>query len=1845
MSRKIAGCHLDDLIYEGSNSIIYRARREADNRPVVLKMLKHTYPPPERIAWFKREFELIRNLNPANGSGQALAGVIAAYSLEVDHQRWVMVLEDFGGESLDRFVRDGPYVPDGSPAEPMALAIRVAGILGRVHQRHIMHKDINPSNIVVNASTGEVRLIDFGISTVLSRENPTLRNPNVLEGTLAYMSPEQTGRMNRALDYRTDFYSLGVTFYQMLTGQLPFPTDDPMALVHAHLAIQPAPPHTLNPAVPLPLSEIVLKLMAKNAEDRYQSAHGLIADLEACLPPDGRDAGQIEPFSLGRHDLSDRFQIPQKLYGRGAEIEILLDAFERSSAPSPATAAAGVAGGRVEMILVTGSAGIGKSALVQEIYKPVTRRRGYFISGKFDQLQRDVPYASLVQAFRSLIRQLLTESEAQIDDWRDRLLAALGSNGQVMIDVIPELEMIVGPQPAPPALPPAEAQTRFNLVFQNLIRVFTQPDHPLALFLDDLQWADAASLGLLQLLMTAPDIRNLLIIGAYRDQEVGETHPLAATLEAIQEAGAAVNRIALQPLDLPHITRLIADTLHSPPDGVEPLAQLVQAKTNGNPFFLNEFLKSLYHEGLLVFTPPAAPRNGEGASPGGWVWDLAQIRARRMTDNVVELLIGQVRKLGPGTQRVLKLAACIGNQFDLLTLAIVNEKPPSATAADLWEAIVEGLVLPLDDTYRLADLGVDDLVSEIRIDYRFAHDRIREAAYELISAADRQAVHWQVGRLLLKNTPDSEREQKIFDIVNQLNLGLAILEQPADRLELAELNLLAGRRAKASAAFGPAFNYLLTGLGLMTAPHPPLAAAGPTNGADPWEQHYDLTLAFHVELAEAAYLSGHDEEMERGIDLILRRARTLLDRISAYEARIWAYIAQNKLREAVTTGLGALRLLGLEFPEEPTQADVGQGLAETQAVIAGRRIEEFVNLPEMEDPHLLAAMRTLSVLSNASYGGFPELYSLVILKMVQLSVQHGHSLQSATAYASYGLILSGVVGDIDAGYEFGRLALGLVERLNLAEQEPMPAFLFHSFIGHQKEHTGRTVKPLLELHRHTRETGALGIAGASLFFSSAHAFWAGQELSGLERELLTYAEALAQLNQKPFLYMIQLYRQAALNLIGPAQNACRLAGESYDEEKMLPLHEEVNHQAAINFLYLSKLFLCYLFQQPRAAVQHADTAEKYLPATMGMVTVPVFYFYDALARLAVYPEADPAEREEILARVSADQEKIENWARHAPMNHRHKHLLVEAERARVLGQDSEARDYFDQAIDLARENGYLHEEGLANELAGQFYLARGQARVAEHYLRDAHYAYLHWGAAAKAEELKARFPQFLAQDTAPHLRDTVTATTQTAPHLSSTLDLGSVLKASQAISGEIVLERLLTRLMRIVIENAGAQKGYLILEKKGRPAREPASRDVALADLVIEAEGTVDQAEVIAPEDAAVETSGKVPVAIVNYVARTRENVVLNDATREGIFTQDPYITRHQPKSILCMPLISQGKLNGIVYLENNLSTGAFTPDRQEVLRLLSGQAAISIANAKLYAHQVELTRAASRFVPHEFLTLLNKESLVEIKLGDHVQMDMTILVSDIRSFTTMSEKMTPQENFDFINAYLQWVAPVIRQNRGFIGKYMGDGIMAFFPGAADRAVRASIDILKQISRFNAERQAKRHAHGPVQTGIGLHTGSVMLGTVGEEGRMQGDVMSDAANLANRLEGLTKFYGASLVVSAETLHQLEDPGRYRVRFLGKLRVKGRQEAVSVFEILDGEPAPGIDLKLQTKSAFEEGLSLYYAARFDEARACFEAVLRSHPQDLAAARYLRQATEYLERGVPEEWTGVEIMTEK
>ncbi len=1544
----ISGYQFTQLLYSSSRTFVYRAIHQESQQVVIVKVPRQEYPTASELIQFRNQYTLTKNLN--------LPGVVQPHKLENYGNGYALIMEDYGGVSLQTHYQARALTMQ----EFFPIALQLADILDGLCRHCIIHKDIKPDNILINPQTGQVKLIDFSIASVLPRETQTPLNPSVLEGTLAYLSPEQTGRMNRGIDYRTDFYSLGVTFYQLLTGQLPFQATDPLEWIYCHIAKQPEMAHQVNPAIPPMLSHLLHKLMAKNAEDRYQSALGLKHDLLQCQQA-WQTLGEIPDFALGQRDVSDRFTIPEKLYGRAAEVASLLSAFQRVAGIAPDTTSSETTpkqqhekhSASSELMLIAGGSGIGKTAIVNEIHKPIAQQRGYFIRGKFDQFQRNIPFSGFVQAFQDLLGQLLTESDAQIERWKRKILNALGENAQVMLEVVPGLEAIIGCQLVAPELSGVAAQHRFNLVFQKFIQVFISVDHPLVIFLDDLQWADSASLKLMQLLMGEADNPYLLMIGAYRDSEVNLAHPLMLTVDAIRQAGTTVNAIALAPLSLADLNYLVADTLHTSLEEALPLTRQVYQKTQGNPFFSSQFLKSLYEQGHLTFD----------YEQGKWQYNLSQIQLLAHQGDLLEFMGQQLRQLPTETQELLKLAACIGNQFSLLLLAVVAEKSPAEVAADLWPALQEGVVLPTGETYKLFQTGEiesDALIQAVsqgeaaaskspfdfttsgavHITYQFLHDRVQQAAYCLIPEAEKPRTHLLIGRLLQQHTPVEEQQESIFAIVNQLNAGLALITDVNQREQLAQLNLKAANKARAATAYTDAYRYAATGLELLA--------------NDCWQSQYNLALALSESAAEAAYLSGDLAQMNRWIEQILHHANCLSDRLKSYQIKIEAYKAQNQRLEAVQTGLCVLKLLQVELPECPTGLDIQQGMAEVQTHLNGRSVQDLLHLPEMSDAQARAVMRILASMTAAAYFAKPNLFPLLVFKQVSLSIQYGNTVESAFAYACYGISLCGVVGDIATGYQFGQVALELVDRFNAEAVRSVTTYVVSVLIQHWQSPISQTIAPLLNAYQSGLDTGDLEHAAFAAAMYCYHAYLSGRELNGLAREMVTYGEVLAQLRQETPLYQHQLYWQVVNNLTNPGETPWVLAGPIYAEQTMLPVHQQANDRSTCCMVYIQKAYLNYLFQNYAQALEALEIAAHYLDAVASKTDIPLFYFYEALTYLAIYPWLEFVDQQACLEKVAATQAKFAQWATFAPVNYLHKLHLIEAEKYRVLNQTLEAIEAYDQAIATAEKNHCIQDKALSHELAARFYLNWGKPKLAQVYLADAYYSYARWGATAKTKDLEKHHSQLLNSilSREPELQTKVTTASSTplssSARIAQMLDFASIMKASQVLSGEIQLEKLLTTLMEIVIENSGAEKGLLLLPYEGDWYVAAKSDPNTHQHLVVTFQTTDSTESNLAPF-VSIASGQVVPQSVIHYVSRTLETLVLNDAAAEATFAMDAYMLSHRPKSVLCAPIRQQQNLIGILYLENNLANGVFTRDRLEVIQLLTAQAGISLQNAMLY--------------------------------------------------------------------------------------------------------------------------------------------------------------------------------------------------------------------------------------------------------------------------------------------------------
>ena len=1496
---QIPGYTIVEQIYESYRTAVYRAVQDAQQRLVMIKFLLCECPSFSEVVRFRNQYTITKNLT--------IPGIIHPLSLEPWQNTYALIMEDWDGISL------GQYAQGRSLAWPevFAIALQLADILDDLRRHHVIHKDIKPANILIHPESQEVKLIDFSISSLLSKETQAIKSPQELEGTLAYIAPEQTGRMNRGIDYRTDFYGLGITLYELLVGKLPFQSEDPLELVHCHIAKIPPPPHQTNPGIPLVVSDIVLKLMAKNTEDRYQSSAGLKHDLGMCLKQ-CQETGTVSEFKLGQYDHSDYFAIPEKLYGRQVEVHELLNAFER------------VAEGSSEMILVAGFSGIGKTVVVNEVHKPITRRQGYFIRGKFDQFKRNIPFSGFVQALRDLMEQLFSESDVQLAKWQTQILAAVGDNGQILIEVIPELEPLIGKQPSVPEIGGEAARNRFKFLFQKFIQVFTRPEHPLVIFLDDLQWADSESLKLIQLLMGESHEGYLLLIGAYRDNEVTAAHPLTLAIHQMGKTNAIINTLTLNPLSEESLNQLVLDTLgHSFAEG-QLLTQLLYQKTQGNPFFATQFLKVLYQEDLITFDSQTSQ----------WQCDINQIRKASITDDVVTFMVAQLQKFPSETQEVLKLAACIGSQFDLSTLAIVAQRSEARAADALWRALQEGLILSPSDSYKLylEDVEIVNNTSP-RVSYSFLHDRVQQAAYNLIPEDQKQATHLKIGQLLLQNT--SEPEANLFEIVNHWNIAIDLIDSPTAKTQLARLNWLAGRKARASVAYEPALQYFETGLNLLD--------------IDCWQTYYELALNLHEGAARTAFLCGKYQQMDQWSTAVLKQAGTVLDKVRMYDVQVQAQMAQAKPAIAIQIALEALKLLNITLPEVPTSEDIQNELKKTEALWANQDISRLASLPLMTDPEKLAAIILLSSLFAPAFIAKPEILPLIACQQIQLSIQYGNCEHSAFGYSNYSAILGTTCHDLDASYEFGQLAIYLVEKLNAKSVKARTFNQAAIFSMHGKVELHQAPPILQEGCRSAIENGDLEFAGYAAYNWSQYSYFSGLNLTDLQQGAKNYGLLLEQINQQISLSYNQLVQQAALNLLGEAEEPCYLKGAVFDEEEALENFLGNQVFSGIQYLFLHKIILCVLFSNFTRIQEYIDWSERYLSASTGMIMVPAFYFFATLSRLQICASNLACEQSQLWVEIDQGAAEMRRWAEQAPINFQHKFDLITAERYRVLSEDYLAADFYDRAIAGARDSGYIQEEALANELAARFYLNWGKEKVAAGYLQEAYSCYARWGAKAKTDDLEKRYPQLLSpilRKLAPTLNpfetiaeagtlsfhDSLHSRRSSSSGINTVLDLTTVLKASQALSGTIQLDDLLCQLTQIILQNSGGDRCALVLPNYD-------------GKWCVEAIATPENTELCS---IALADSSNLPIRLIRYVKNTQE-VLLMDDLETDLPVIDTYLSRQRPKSLLCAPLLNQGKLIGILTLENQSTSGVFTEDRLLMLNFLCTQAAISLENAKLY--------------------------------------------------------------------------------------------------------------------------------------------------------------------------------------------------------------------------------------------------------------------------------------------------------
>ncbi|MDI9244703.1 diguanylate cyclase [Marinobacter sp. CHS3-4] len=1617
---------LKSFLWRNAGRVAYRAVRESDGQEVTVETLDSEYPDRRQVAVMHHEASIaqrlagIEGVRPVNHILQHGSGNIALITDLYESSLSARLNQSSGGRL--------------SVTDVLSIAQRLVQTLDEVHAREIVHKAISPQNVLIDSKRDLLVLSGFSIASELGQEQQTQDFSGHLEGILPYMSPEQTGRMNRSLDYRSDYYSVGVLLFELLTGQPPFYAGTTLEWVHHHISQLPPQPDSLAPGIPKPVSAIVLKLLAKSPDERYQSGEGLMHDLSRCST--ALDQGRMpQDFPLGERDHSQKFLIPQALFGRDRELQQLLDLFEQAVQ------------GQTRFCLVHGYSGVGKSALVNEIDRYQIRERGFLVQSKFDQFKHGEAYSALAVTFRALVQQVLLEPEQALAKWRTRLSDALGPNGALIVDLVPELTMIIGPQPPVSELPPAEERNRLQLVLTSFLRAFAGEGHPVVLFLDDLQWSDKPTLELLRRIVTSRDQSHLLLIGAYRSNEVGPGHPLRLLLEDLDNH-QRIHQIPVGPLDQKSVANLVADTLRCHPDNCLNLSDMLFHRARGNPFFTNELLRQLYSQGAIW----------SDSETGRFQWQLDQTGWEEASLDVVEFMLENLRQLPDNTQRVLQLAACIGNTFDLQTLANIYEKSLAETARALLPALKQYTILPLHGDYRLASHRDDSLT--INPNYRFQHDRVQQAAYGLIASEDLPRMHLSVGRLMLQHNEGVVPNDQVIDIANHLNKGRTLIDSGQEHLQLAELNLRAGARARHSSAYEAALNYLLI--------------AEEQLPETPWTQLPELMTDMAAEMQLCLYLTGRIDEADRWLQQMLDHAESDLHRADILAIRTRQNATLGRMSESIHAAIEGLALVGIDFSEHPTQADIDTERERVEEYLAGRNIADLVDAPIIEDTATLTAMRLLMEIFAAAFLSGSKIFSYLVLKAVNLALHKGNCPESAFAYAAYGMLLCGELDEPALGYQYGKVGLAINDRLDDLSLRARVIYVYAMFVHHWSNNWA-TLTPLF------RKGIEAGYQSGDLLYLAYSAqdcvIWdPSLDLETARRQHQENLEIVRECAYQDSLDSGMLFLQMQRNLLGETHSADSLSSDDFSEQQCLDDMSERQFMTGIanHNIYSAEINLLYNdYDRARHFVHKQDTLIK---SAMSLPQLARFYIVANLTLTALYPSMDKSEQRTTRKRLEDDLARMTRWADNCEANFRHLQHLMMAELACLDGDQNAALAYYDAAIDGARNHRFLRDEAIAYERAARYLLTIGRGRSAEGYLRGALGMYNRWGAHRKAGMLQEEFPV---------LRELSTTAAKPACGQLTDLDLASVMRASREISGEMMLDQLLQKTLNILLQNAGGQWGCVIVREKGQCV-------IEAAVLPERAQHTTD----IPGHFVLGDRSGNdipVPMSIISQVFQRDEAIVLHNASMDGPFINDPYTINRKPRSVLCVP-VNREHIEAAVYMENNLADGVFTEARVELIQLLAAQASVAIENASLYAQIQDYTflleekvterTAELEALNEELQRLADRDGLTGVanrRSGDaylhdtwlrqrRQQQPLSVIMLDVDHFKAYNDSYGHQKGDDCLTRIAETLKSQMQRSADMVARYGGEEFMLILPNTdKEGAIRVAENVRLAIESAGIE--------------------------------------------------------------------------------------------------------------------------------------------------------------------------------
>jgi len=1738
----IAGYTNAELFFDSDLSLIYRIYEEKTGVSYVLKTPGPKLSHEKAQILYKSEFDIASTLD----SNFHLKYLECNVSKNVPY----LISEDFGGIALENFIPEKGFDVDTF----FVYAKQIVQSLAHLHYKKIIHKDICSTNFIVNPTTQKLKLIDFGSASNFSKEICD-SHTFLHQATLAFISPEQTGRINRVVTYKTDFYSLGVTFFHMLCGRLPFESQDSSEVIYQHIATDPPHIKHINPSIPAQLDEIVYKLMSKNPEDRYNSAYGLLSDLDKSHKY-WEETHNITIFPLAENDTSEVFSIPEKIYGRDAELSQLHEYFQSA------------VGGRLTACYIIGQSGIGKSAVVTELYKDIVKEKGNFGFGKFDQFNRNLPYSALIQALNQIIQKILTENSVSIAKWKSILEESLGTNKGLLISVLPDLELILGKSEITEIADYSLAKNRFVLAFKDLIKSLSQPDKPLVLFLDDLQWVDSATLLLFTDYFNTidPTEKNYtLIVGAYRDNEVGPDHPLGMVLRDFQNRGFPDKTIVLKPLDEEAINILCSEALGKKPHETKELVSLIHFKTGGSPFFIIQFLENLYERGFIYLD----------SVHHTWTWDDDKIKSASFTENVVDFIQGKLKNQEKQVQDVLKIAACLGQYFkasDIVNIENIDEsKVEDALAAALSEDII----------YKR--------YSGLHGEFRFQHDRIQNAAYGLIDPDELEQLNYKIGLYLIHQPEILDNTNTLFDGLGHINKVEHRIKDKKLRLTLTRYNLEATKIARKSIAYDAALDFSNMGLRFMP--------------SEMWITDHSTARDLHLLGTQCAYLIGKYDIMDRLKDQALPHISDPIDIAYFHEIVTYAYASRREWKHTVEEALQGLSILGLKLPKDPNKLHVMKHLGRFFITMGRKKPEDLIHLPDVQDKKVEAALKIFISASSAAYLTNQNMFAIFFIEMARLSAKYGNGKYSAFGYIGFGVFIGGALGFIDYGYRFGGLGKKVFEKYHSDELLAKIYFTLYAFNQNWKIDVKELYPKLMEGFQIGSQVGENEYAAWCLSLKVGMSTLSGENLENLETELIAavkYSENLKQIQ----IIATGFLEYGAWWLDKGKPELDPLLEEFIDHKAKEFIQEKFWTGLAEHDMMFGSMHLYYF--QYKEAWTFLSRGWKHNESLVGLFYFAQLVYFRAYTAIKLQQENPNYFTDKELKNIIQDFKK---WAVYSPDNHGHKLTMMDAEIAVLKGDKAKAMDLFDEAILQAEKTDHPNDHALFCEMAAQHFQNWYKIPIRDIYIKKAYQAYKKWGAKRKMRHLEESFPELTLRRSFANRSDGVTNSIFTEDTL-SVLDFKSVIKASQTISGEMEVDTLLSQLLKILSETAGAQRVIIILKIKGKLSIEAIS----------------ESGHTLVTNKMSLQDYFDIPKSLIQYVEKTKNIVLLDDAYERGNFTQDPYIKQSKEKSVLCIPIVRQNILEGIIYMNNNLTSGIFTQDRAEMLTALSTQVAISLGNINFLSQMQELNKSYTRFVPEEFLRMLDRESILDVAAGDQKIKEMIIMFADIRNFTTLSETIPAKKTFSILNDYLSHVTSAIHDNGGIIDKFMGDGIMAMFPDDADKALQAAIQMQQGVEKFNQSRIEENES--TIQIGIGLHMGTVILGTVGTTNRLNTTVIGDPVNLASRLENYTKTNKTTIQLSGELKSKLKNPEAFHLREVGHLIARGKSINIKLIEEYSVKPEHVVAAMKTNQNILEKSVNYFEKNQYEKAKENFVFYLEVVPSDEVAKYYLSQCEQKL-----------------